>query len=117
MLTKPCPVCGERTANALTSLVWPRCKVCRAKFRVRFGFGIGFAASYVPMLVLLGSLAIAAIRRDDAVFTLGFVAFVVLKLVLFCGGRLEADRRDPVTAMQLRLYARGKRAAREHESR
>ena len=75
------------------------------------------ARRFVIMRRRVRSLAIAAIRRDDAVFTLGFVAFVVLKLVLFCGGRLEADRRDPVTAMQLRLYARGKRAAREHESR
>lgn len=67
------------------------------------------------MLVLLGSLAVAVVRRDESVFTLGFVAFVVLKILLFYAGRLTPDRRDPVTVMQLRRYARGKGAARGRE--
>lgn len=103
-------MCDERTANALAALIWPRCKVCRSKFRVRLGFGVGLAANYLATLVLLGSLAVAVIRRDAAVFTLGFVAFVVLKLLLFHVGRLEPDSRDPVTAMQIRRYVRGKGA-------
>jgi hypothetical protein len=71
---------------------------------VRLGFGVGLAASYVATLVLLGSLAAAVVRRDAEVFTLGFFAFVVLKLVMFQVGRLEPDSRDPVTVMQLRRY-------------
>jgi hypothetical protein len=75
---------------------------------VRLGFGIGVAANDLATLVLLGSLVIAVTRRDAEVFTLGFVAFVVLKLVMFHAGRLEPDSRDPVTVMQLRRYARGR---------
>lgn len=97
-------MCDERTANAFASLIWPRCKVCRSKFRVRLDFGIGLAANYLAILVLLGSLAVAVIRRDAGTFTLGFVAFIVLKLVIFHLGRLEPDSRDPVTVMQLRRY-------------
>lgn len=104
MLTRRCPVCDERTANALASLIWPRCKVCRSKFRVRLGFGVGLAANYLATVVLLGSLAVAVIRRDAEAFTLGFAAFVVLKLLMFHVGRLEPDSRDPVTVMQLRRY-------------
>lgn len=106
VLSRRCPVCRERTANALASLIWPRCKVCRSKFRVRLGFGIGLAANYFATLVLLGSLALGVVRRDAEVFTVGFVAFVVLKLLLFYAGRLEPDSRDPVTVMQLRRYVR-----------
>jgi hypothetical protein len=102
LLTKHCPVCAERTVDPFVSLLAPRCKLCRSKFRVRLPFGIGFGAHYVGLLLLLGSLAAAAALRITSLFTVGFFLFVVLELVVFWIGRLEADTRDPVTAMQLR---------------
>jgi hypothetical protein len=76
------------------------------------------AANYLATLVLFGSLAVAVIRRDAEVFTAGFVAFVVLKILMFYAGRLEPDSRDPVTVMQLRRYAgrKGHDAGQEESS-
>jgi hypothetical protein len=90
------------------SLVWPRCKVCRSKFRVRLPLKVGFATHYVGRFVLLGSLAAGVAFRSTDMFTMGFAAFVALEVAAFRIGRLEPDIRDPITMMQLRRYrARG----------
>ena len=100
-----CPVCNARTANPFVSLIWPRCRVCRSKFRLRLPIGVGFIGDYVGKLVLLGSLVAAVALANTWVFAIGLVAFTALETVIFRVSRLEPDTRDPVTAMQLRRYA------------
>ena len=102
-----CPVCEAQTANPFTSLIWPRCKVCRSKFRLRLPFGVGFIGDYIGYVVLLGSLVAAVVLANSWVFAVGLALFAALEIVIFRVSRLEPDARDPVTAMQLRRYKRG----------
>ena len=102
---RPCPVCDARTANPFVSSIWPRCRVCRSKFRLRLPFGVGFIGDYVGQFVLLGSLVAAVVLLNTWVFAIGLVAYTALETVIFRVSRLEPDTRDPVTVMQLRRYA------------
>ena len=106
MWKKPCPVCAERTLNPLVALIAPRCKNCKARFRVRLPFGVGLAGHYLSRGVLLASVAAALLTRGTEVFALGLLAFAVLEVGMFVVGRLEPDGRDPITVMQLRRYGR-----------
>ena len=104
--SRPCPVCAEPTVNPFASLIWPRCKVCRSKFKLRLPIGIGFIGDYVGHCVLLGSIAVAVFVADTWAFVVGVALFTVLEVTIFRVSRLEPDTRDPVTVMQLRRYSR-----------
>lgn len=100
-------MCGERTANPFVALIWPRCRVCRSRFRVELPFGLKFVGHYAAQLVLVASIVAAVMRRDTSLFTVGFFVFVVVEIAIFWIGRLAPDTRDPITVMQQRRYDRG----------
>lgn len=99
-------MCDAPTANPFVSLIWPRCRVCRSKFRLRLPIGVGFIGDYLGQFVLLGALVAAVLLANVWVFAIGLAAFTALETVIFRVSRLEPDTRDPVTAMQLRRYPR-----------
>ena len=101
---RACPVCDAPTANPFASLIWPRCKVCRSKFRLRLPIGVGFVGDYVGQYLLLGSLVAAVVLANTWVFAVGLAVFAALEVVIFRVSRLEPDTRDPVTVMRLRRY-------------
>jgi hypothetical protein len=103
-VNRPCPVCDAPTANPFVSLIWPRCRVCRSKFRLRLPIGVGFIGDHVGQLLLLAAIVAAVVVTNIWVFAIGFVAFTALETLIFRVSRLEPDTKDPVTAMQLRRY-------------
>jgi hypothetical protein len=106
MWRKQCPVCAERTLLPFVALVFPRCKNCKSRFRVRLPYGLGFAGHYVSRTVLFAAVAAALVTQGSQVFAMGLLAFAALESVIFFWGRLEPDRRDPITVMQQRRYER-----------
>lgn len=103
--SRACPVCEARTANPFASLIFPRCRVCHSKFRLRLFIGVNFIGDYVGHFVLLGSLVASVALSNTWVFAVGLAAFIAIEAVIFRVSRLEPDTRDPITNMQLRRYA------------
>jgi hypothetical protein len=101
---RPCPVCQAPTASPFVSQLWPRCRVCRARFRRRLS-GAGFIGDYAGKVVLLASLVAAVVLANTWVFAMGLVVFIAVDAVIFRISELEPDTRDPITNMQLRRYA------------
>jgi hypothetical protein len=103
-MNRLCPVCDAPTVNPFVSLIWPRCKVCRSRFRLRLPIGAGFIGDYIGHFLLLGSVALAVVLANIWLFVAGFAIFTALEVVIFRVSRLEPDTRDPVTVLQLRRY-------------
>ena len=92
--------------NPFRALLWPRCKVCRSRFRRRLAFGAPFIGDYAGAVIFAGSLVVAIMLSDRRIAGVGLAVFILVEVLVFRVGRLYPDERDPVTTMQLRRYRR-----------